>query len=85
MPGLCEPLCHRRVQGQVWDAVVVSEDAIDGAPERYDRAEQAYITAVASGADEAALRSLVRRVAEAAQAWEAADIAADAPPNDLTR
>lgn len=65
--------------------MVVSEDEIDQASQLYDRAEQAYITAIASGAQEAALRSLAREVAEAAQAWEAADNAADAPASDVTR
>lgn len=38
----------------------MSEDAIDQASEQYDRVEQAYITAIASGVEEAALRSLAR-------------------------
>ncbi len=65
--------------------MVVSEDAVDQASEQYDRAEQAYITAIASGADEAALRSLVRHVAKAAQAWESVDNETGAPPTAVTR
>lgn len=70
---------------QLWDAVVVSEDAVDQACEEYDRAEQAYITAIASGAAEPTLRGLAKRVAEAARSWELADNAADPPPSDITR
>jgi hypothetical protein len=80
-----EPLCILRYRHPLWDAVVVSDDAIDQASERYDRAERAYLTAVASGVDEAALRSLARDVALAAQSWESADNAADPPSSGVTR
>jgi len=65
--------------------VVVSDDAIDQASQQYDRAEQAYITGIASGAEDATLRSLARHVALAAQAWESADNAADLAPSEVTR
>jgi hypothetical protein len=73
------------IRHQLWDAVAVNVDPIDQASEQYDRAEQAYINAVASGAEDTALRSLARQVAMAAQAWESADNAADAPPSQVTR
>jgi hypothetical protein len=70
---------------QFWDAVVVSEEPIDQASERYDRAEQTYLAAIATGAGDGELRALARQVAEAARAWESADVAADAPPEGVTR
>lgn len=63
----------------------MSDDAIDQASKQYDRAEQTYITALASGAEDATLRALARQVAEAAQAWESADNAAAEPLSGVTR
>ena len=63
----------------------VSGDAVDQASKRYDLAEQAYIAAVAAGAQDQALRRLARDVVEAAQTWESADSAAGAPPDGVTR
>ena len=65
--------------------MVVKHDAIEQASESFDRVEQAYITAVASGANDEALRSLVGHAAEAAQAWGSANKAADRPPSGITR
>lgn len=76
---------HPALSTPIWDAVPVSDDAIVQASEQYDRAEQVYIAAVASGADEATLRSFARHVAVAAQEWESADNGADAPPSGVTR
>ena len=63
----------------------VSGDPLDQASEQYDRAEQAYLHAIASGADDTALLGLARQVAAAAQALESADNAADPPPARIPR
>jgi hypothetical protein len=62
----------------------MTEDAVDRASQAYDVAEKAYIEALASGAEEALLRSLARVVADAARSWEAMDNAI-APPNGIDR
>ena len=62
----------------------MDEKAVDDASAAYDQAEQAYVTALASGGDGVTLRSLARRTADAAQAWNSVD--ADAPPpSDIAR
>ncbi|MGJ7440550.1 hypothetical protein [Aquipuribacter sp. MA13-6] len=62
----------------------MNDEAPDQASERYDSAEQTYMSALASGADDATLRTMARQVAEAARAWERADASA-VPPADVTR
>src|SRR6478752_9320612 len=81
----CECDANRPSTGQLWDAAAVSDDPTDKASDQYDRAEQAYITAIASGAGDSALRGLAQQVAQAAHAWESADNAADEPPGGVTR
>lgn len=63
----------------------MSDDASDKASANYDRAERAYIVALASGADDAALRSLARQVADAARTWESVDNAAPNSSDGISR
>jgi hypothetical protein len=58
---------------------------LDEASASYDSAEKAYLEALAAGAEEQRLGDLARDVAEAAQAWEAADNNALAPSPTVQR
>lgn len=63
---------------------MVNEESVDQANGAYDQAEQAYLAALASGADEAELRSLAQSTARAAKEWESVD-ASVPPPVDVAR
>lgn len=63
----------------------MSEDAADRASDQYDRAEKAYLSALASGSDDEQLWSLAKDVTDAAKAWESADYAAAQPPSGITK
>lgn len=74
------PRQSRTQATSVCDASTVSDDATDNASERHDEAEHAYMSAVASGADDCTLLRLARDVAEAAQVWQTVDSDAEPPP-----
>ena len=58
---------------------------MDRASREYDEAEGAYLSALAAGADDEHLRTLARRAADAARAWDLADHAAPPPPDGIQR
>lgn len=58
--------------------MVDTEEALEAAAAAYDRAERAFIAAVAAAAEEHALLGFVEAVVQAADEWEKA--ARSAPP-----
>jgi hypothetical protein len=69
----------------LWKSSAVADEQVDRASEAYDRVEQEFIAALASGAAEQTLRELVLRVADASRTWEEADHAAAPPPPGISR
>ena len=63
---------------------MVNEESVGQANEAYETAEQAYLAALASGAEEGTLRTLAQRAVGAAKEWESVD-AAVPPLADMTR
>jgi hypothetical protein len=62
-----------------------TEEALEAASATYVRAEQAFIAALAAGAEEPALLGLVEQVVAAADEWEKADRSAPPLTQGLTR
>jgi hypothetical protein len=69
----------------LWKSSAVADEQVDRASDAYDRVEQEFIAALASGAAEQSLGELVRRVADASTTWEEADRAASPPPPGISR
>ena len=62
----------------------MNEESVDQASDEYERAEQAYLAALASGSEDSALRFLAEQVAGAASEWESVDNAVP-PPVGIAR
>lgn len=62
-----------------------SSDPVSEASDLYEDADQSFIAALASGADDETLHTLAAHAAATAKAWERADVAAGPPAEGIQR